>query len=163
MFALLSGDHPAAATDLDLEGYATPKVDVRGAAFDERGRVLLVRERVDGGWTLPGGWAEVGRSPAQAVADEFAQEAGFAVHVVSLAALWDRRMHRQGPHRYHIYKLAFLCDITGAVAHDDLETDGVDWFPLDALPSLSIGRTTEGQLAVLAAHHADRSLPTAFD
>jgi len=34
-------------------GYATPKVDVRGAAFRE-GRVHLVREISDGGWTLPG-------------------------------------------------------------------------------------------------------------
>jgi len=39
-------------------GYATPKVDVRAAAFID-GQVLLVREISDGGWTLPGGWADV--------------------------------------------------------------------------------------------------------
>src|ERR1700742_288706 len=35
-------------------GYATPKIDVRGAAFRD-GKVLMVRERLDGLWTLPGG------------------------------------------------------------------------------------------------------------
>src|SRR5262245_13097055 len=40
-------------------GYATPKVDVRAAAFQGE-RVLMVRERLDNGlWTLPGGWADV--------------------------------------------------------------------------------------------------------
>ena len=43
-------------------GYATPKVDVRGAVF--RGsEVLLSRERDDGCWSLPGGWADVNDSP----------------------------------------------------------------------------------------------------
>jgi len=38
-------------------GYATPKVDVRGVVFRES-KLLLVREKSDGRWTLPGGWAE---------------------------------------------------------------------------------------------------------
>ncbi len=46
------------------EGYLTPKLDVRAAVFDEAGRVLLVRERRDGRWTLPGGWADVGEGLA---------------------------------------------------------------------------------------------------
>ena len=45
-------------------GYATPKVDVRGAAFVED-RILMVRERSDGLWTLPGGWADVNASAAE--------------------------------------------------------------------------------------------------
>jgi hypothetical protein len=36
-------------------GYATPKVDVRGAIFRD-GKVLLVNEKADGCWCLPGGW-----------------------------------------------------------------------------------------------------------
>jgi hypothetical protein len=35
-------------------GYATPKVDVRAAVFDDDDRILMVRETSDGGrWTLP--------------------------------------------------------------------------------------------------------------
>jgi len=37
-------------------GYATPRVDVRGAVF-HNDKLLLVRERMDDGWTMPGGWA----------------------------------------------------------------------------------------------------------
>src|ERR1700730_13196930 len=48
------------------KGYATPKVDVRGAAFVD-GRVLLVREISDGKWTLPGGWADVNQTPSECV------------------------------------------------------------------------------------------------
>jgi hypothetical protein len=57
------------------EGYATPKVDVRGACFRDD-RVLLVRERVDGKWTLPGGWADINETPSQAVEKEIEQESG---------------------------------------------------------------------------------------
>src|SRR5580704_6842004 len=46
-------------------GYATPKVDVRGAAFRGDGRVLMVREATDSRWSLPGGWAEVNQSPSE--------------------------------------------------------------------------------------------------
>ena len=34
-------------------GYATPKVDVRGAVF-RNNEIMLVRERSDGLWSLPG-------------------------------------------------------------------------------------------------------------
>ena len=51
-------------------GYATPKVDVRGAVF-KNGQILLVRERADAGrWTLPGGWADVNQSPPECVIAE---------------------------------------------------------------------------------------------
>ena len=58
------------------KGYATPKVDVRGAAFVD-GRVLMVREISDGKWTLPGGWADVNQSAGECVAREIAEESGF--------------------------------------------------------------------------------------
>ena len=66
------------------KGYATPKVDVRGAAFVE-GRVLLVREISDGKWTLPGGWADVNQPAAECVVREIAEESGFAAKALKLA------------------------------------------------------------------------------
>src|SRR3954471_16706679 len=58
------------------EGYATPKVDVRGVVF-QGDKILLVRERSDGLWTLPGGWADVNDSPSEAVEREILEESGF--------------------------------------------------------------------------------------
>jgi hypothetical protein len=59
-------------------GYTTPRVDVRGAVFQDN-RLLLVRESMDGGWTLPGGWADVGEAPSLAAEREVWEEAGFQV------------------------------------------------------------------------------------
>jgi ADP-ribose pyrophosphatase YjhB (NUDIX family) len=146
------------------EGYATPKVDVRGAVFDQD-EVLLVRERSDGKWTLPGGWVDVGDSPASAVEREIREESGYLAKAVKLAALFDKNnpAHGHPPSILHIFKLFFLCEITGGTATLSNETDGVDVFQVNSLPPLSIGRTTQSQIARLYEHHLNRSLPTDFD
>ena len=56
-------------------GHPTPKVDVRGALVRD-GKVLLVREVADGGWTLPGGWADIGEPPGASAEREFCEESG---------------------------------------------------------------------------------------
>ena len=79
-------------------GYATPKVGVRGAVFDAAGRILMVREVVDGNrWTLPGGWADVNQTPAQSVVREVFEESGYRVRAVKLAGVWDRARQVQPP------------------------------------------------------------------
>ena len=79
-------------------GYATPKVGVRGAVFDQEGRLLLVRETADSHrWTLPGGWAEVNQTPAQSVVREIFEESGYHARPVKLAAVWDRARQTQPP------------------------------------------------------------------
>src|SRR5262245_9275007 len=85
-------------------GYVTPKVDVRGVVFRE-GKILLVQERSDGLWTLPGGWADVGDSPANAVVREIREESGFETRATKLLALLDRNRHGHPPHVNHIYKV----------------------------------------------------------
>ena len=144
------------------EGYATPKVDVRGAIF-EGDRVLLVRERSDGKWTLPGGWVDVNDAPSAAVVREIREESGYHARVLKLAALVDRNRHPHPPSVHHIYKLLFLCERTGGSPQISDETDGVDFFPVGALPELSTGRTLPSQIARLYEHYLDRALPTDFD
>ncbi len=144
------------------DGYATPKVDVRGAVFDGD-KVLLVRERSDGGWTLPGGWVDVNDAPSEAVAREIYEESGYRAKPTKLAMLVDKNRHPHPPSIHHIYKLFFLCELTGGTATISNETDGVDFFPVTSLPQLSTGRTLSSQIARLYEHHLDRSLPTDFD
>lgn len=144
------------------EGYATPKVDVRGGVFTDD-RVLLVRERADGKWTLPGGWVDVNDSPADAVAREIHEESGYHARAVKLAALIDRRKHPHPPSVHHIYKLMFVCELTGGTAAASTETDAVAFFPVAALPQLSSGRILAPQIERLYEHHLDRALPTDFD
>jgi ADP-ribose pyrophosphatase YjhB (NUDIX family) len=144
-------------------GYVTPKVEVRGATFDAQGRVLLVRERVDGLWTLPGGWADVNESPSQSVVKEIEQESGYLARAVKLAALYDRNRHGHGPTLFHSWKAFFLCEIDGGQPRTSYETDAVDWFALDALPPMSIGRSTPLQVRRMHEHWVRREMPADFD
>jgi ADP-ribose pyrophosphatase YjhB (NUDIX family) len=146
-------------------GYATPKVDVRGAVFREN-KILLVREKIDNdAWTLPGGWADPGQSPSEAVVREVFEESGFEVRAVKLAAVYDRSKH---PHRplmpFHLYKLFFLCEITGGAAKKSYETTGVEFFAEDNIPQdLSISRTLPFQITRMFEHHRHPALPADFD
>ena len=146
----------------DEQGYATPKLDVRGGVFSES-RVLLVRERSDGRWTLPGGWVEVNDAPSEAVAREILEESGYQARPVKLAALLDKNRHPHPPGVHHIYKLFFLCELTGGAAAVSAETDAAEFFPVQALPPLSTGRVLATQIERLYQHHLDPSLPTDFD
>lgn len=143
-------------------GYVTPKVEVRGAVF-QGARVLLVRERADGLWTLPGGWADVNEAPAQAVEKEIEQESGLLARAVKLAALYDRSRHGHGPTLFHGWKAFFLCEVQGGELRGSYETDAVDYFDLDALPPMSLGRSTPRQVLRMAEHWRTRELPTDFD
>ena len=157
---------PAALIDLFSRerGYATPKVDVRGAVFRED-KILLVREKIDGGWTLPGGWADPCQSPSEAVAREVFEEAGFEVRVTKLAAVYDRSKHPHQPSMpFHLYKLFFLCEITGGQAQESYETTGVEFYAEDSIPQdLSISRTLPFQIARMFEHRRNSALPTDFD
>lgn len=144
------------------DGYATPKVDVRGAIFRDD-KVLLVRERVDGKWTLPGGWADVNDTPSYAIEKEIEQESGFTARAVKLAAVYDRNKHNHPAFLFHLWKLFFVCEITGGEPRLSYETTGVEFFSLDALPELSTGRTTAAQIKRAYEHHLNRELPTEFD
>ena len=144
-------------------GYATPKVDVRGAAF--RGeKILMVKEREDGGWTLPGGWADVCESPSENVIKEIREESGLETCVLKLAAVYDRSKHPHKPLMIdHVYKFFFICEIIGGEAKKGSETDDVGFFGEDELPGLSISRVTEEQVKSMFAHIHNLNIPTDFD
>jgi ADP-ribose pyrophosphatase YjhB (NUDIX family) len=145
-------------------GYATPKVDVRGAVF-EGGKILLVQERSDPGrWTLPGGWADVNRSPSECIIAEVREEAGLEVRPVKLAAVYDRSRHPHvPPYPFHIYKMFFICEAVGGVPSPGIETEGVAFFAPDKLPKLSLARVLDYQIARMFVHAKSLDLPTEFD
>jgi ADP-ribose pyrophosphatase YjhB (NUDIX family) len=143
-------------------GYATPKVDVRGCCFRD-GRVLMVRERQDGAWCLPGGWADVGDRPADATCREVREESGFTCEARKVIGVFDANRQGRPLPAFHAFKLIFLCEITGGSPEPDHEILEVGFFDRDALPELSPWRTTPAQLRECFAHLDDPSRPTAFD
>ena len=163
MLAAASDSEPVAVKFI-LErdaGYITPKIDVRGAVF-RQGKILLVREAVDGLWSLPGGWADVGDAPSEAVEREIREESGYEARAIKLLALEDRR-RRHPPLPFAVYKAAFLCELIGGEARNSNETIAVGWYAEDDLPPLSKGRVTQGQIRRWFAHLRQPDLPTEFD
>lgn len=158
------GLDPCALEDLFRResGYATPKVDVRAAVFRDD-RILLVKERSDGLWTLPGGWADVGDPPSHAAEREVREESGYEVRAHKLAAVYDRSRHPHPPSVFHIWKLFFVCDLLGGAARASNETEAAEFFAVDALPPLSVQRTTGAQIAHMFAHRRNPQWPTSFD
>jgi ADP-ribose pyrophosphatase YjhB (NUDIX family) len=167
LFAMLS-DRPVAEWRLELGrdvGYVTPKIEVRGALVDDQERLLLIRERTDGRWSLPGGFADPLDTPSEAVIREVREESGYGVEVVKLVGCWDRDRRGHLPRLpISIYKLFFLCRANGE-RHppDELETLDIGWFAVDALPELSAGRVNRWELQRVLAHHRDPAQPTEFD
>jgi ADP-ribose pyrophosphatase YjhB (NUDIX family) len=143
-------------------GYATPKVDVRGAVIRD-GKILLVQERSDERWCMPGGWADVGEMPSEMVVREVWEESGFHVVPRKVIGVYDANRTGRPMEFYHAYKIVFLCDITGGAARPSNETLGADFFSFDQLPLLSSNRTNERHLAEVLAHLRDNNRPAAFD
>jgi ADP-ribose pyrophosphatase YjhB (NUDIX family) len=165
--AMIAGPEPdgvalAKALFAPEAGYATPKVDVRGAVF-ENGRVLLVRELEDGCWTFPGGWAEVGQSAAESVEREVREESGYLVKAIKLLACWDRNKHPHPAIPFHAYKLLFLCEIVGGAPAVSSETTEVGFFAEDETPPLSTTRTLPEQVRFAFASLRTLANPTVFD
>jgi ADP-ribose pyrophosphatase YjhB (NUDIX family) len=144
-------------------GYATPKVDVRGVIFRE-GKLLLVREISDGGWTLPVGWADVCASPAENVKREILEESGFVVRASKILAVLDRSKHpHEPPFAFHVYKLFVQCELVGGQATVSSETDSVGFFGEPEIPKLSATRVTPAQIRRMFEHHRHPELPADFD
>ena len=151
-----------AAAFLAHPGYATPKVDVRGAVV-RQGQILLVQERTDGRWAMPGGWADVGELPSAMVAREVLEESGLEVAPRKVIGVFDANRGGRPLELFHAYKVVFLCDELGGEPRPSDETSDVRFFPFDALPPLSSARTNARHLHEVLAHLGDPNRPAAFD
>ncbi|WP_019240211.1 MULTISPECIES: NUDIX hydrolase [Bacillus] len=144
------------------KGYATPKVDIRAVIFRDK-KILMVKENSDGNWSLPGGWGDVGLSPSQVAIKEVKEEAGFDVKANRLLAVFDTSHHPHPPSLYHVYKIFIQCDIIGGQPIRGIETEEVDFFAEDEIPSLSEARNTKSQIEKAFQYLANPELPVYFD
>ncbi len=144
-------------------GHATPKLDVRAAAFEAE-QILLVRNRDDGLWSPPGGWVEVGETPSRAAEKELHEESGYAGRAVKLVGVYELDLRARPRWPFHGITFLVLCELDAADP-DPIhlaEITDVGFFAEDALPSLSV-RASADQVGTAFAHLRDHTLPTAFD
>jgi len=142
-------------------GYITPKIDVRAAVIREN-KILLIQERADEKWAMPGGWADLGNAPASVAEREVWEESGFHVKAEKVVAVIDAN-RIQPMEFYHAYKIIFLCKLLEGEPHTSYETLAVDFFDPHNPPPLSSYRTNETMIQEVFAHVKDPNRPTAFD
>lgn len=144
-------------------GYKTPKVDVRAVVFNAEGQILLVREKVDGGWTLPGGWADIGYTPRMIAEKECFEEAGLKVKAQNLLAVLDKTAQKMPPAFEYVYKLFIRCEPLNNQISTGAETTGVGWFSENEIPNLSEPRTIESQIHLMFEYYRSERTEVSLD
>jgi len=143
--------------------YVTPKVDIRGVVFNDQGKLLLVKEKHDGGWSLPGGWADIGSSPRENVAREVLEETGLQVEPVRVLAIHDKKCHPHPPSLNYVYKIFILCRITGGNLNSAFDILDKGFFDRNAIPPLSLPRVLPEQIDLMFDYLDHPEKPPVFD
>lgn len=147
----------------EKNGYKTPKVDIRAAVFNEQNQILLVQEKVDEKWAMPGGWTDISYSPGEVAEKECFEEAGLEVKATRLLALMDKQKQEMPPAFEYIYKIFMLCEKQGNEISTGSETSDVGWFNENKLPELSLPRNTKAQISMMFKYHRGEILEPYFD
>jgi ADP-ribose pyrophosphatase YjhB (NUDIX family) len=129
--------------------YITPKVDIRAVIFNDRREILLVKEKADGQWSLPGGWADIGQSPSETAVKEVLEETGFIVKPVKLLAVLDKRCHPHPPQPDYVYKIFIQCEVVGGEPHQAFDILDVNFFSQNSIPDLSLHRILPQQIDLM--------------
>lgn len=143
--------------------YITPKTDIRAVVFNDEGEILLVQEKLDGKWSLPGGWADIGFSPSEVAVKEVLEETGLNVKPVRLLAVHDKKCHNHPPALHYVYKIFIECVITGGIFNECFDILGKGFFPRNNIPSLSKERVTEEQILLMFDYFDSPSKEVSFD
>ncbi|QCX02138.1 NUDIX hydrolase [Aggregatimonas sangjinii] len=143
--------------------YPTVKVDVRGFVLNKNDEILMAKESTDGKWTIPGGWADIGDTPSEAVLKEIKEETGIRAKVERLLAVYDKRCHPHPPQPFYVYKLIFFCKIISGELKHGFDMQGADFFPLNNLPPLSEDRILKSQLKHLFELTKTKTAEVYFD
>lgn len=129
--------------------YITPKGDIRAVIFNGQQQILLLKEKADGKWSLPGGWADIGLSPTEVAVKEVLEETGLSVKPKKLLAILDKHCHLHPPQLDYVYKIFIQCEVTGGTqtaAFDILDTG---FFAQNTIPELSSDRVLPSQIKLM--------------
>jgi ADP-ribose pyrophosphatase YjhB (NUDIX family) len=143
-------------------GYATPKVDVRAVVIKDD-KILLVQERTDNLWAMPGGWADVGDIPSEVAIRETKEESGYDVKPIKLIGVYDANRSGRQLELFHAFKIIFLCDFIGGEEKTSDETLNVGFFAFEDLPALSLNRTSDKHIKEIISHLKNPQRQAYFD
>jgi len=147
----------------EKNGYKTAKVDVRAVVFNEKDQILLVQEKADQNWSMPGGWSDISYSPAEVAEKECLEEAGLKVKAIKLLAIMDKQKQNMPPAFEYVYKIFLLCKKQGDSISTGSETMNVGWFDEHNLPQLSEPRNTKKIVKMMFRYHRKEITEPYFD
>jgi len=155
LIADMSHDTVKVATP-ERNGYRTPKIDVRCVIFNPSDEILMVKEKVDSCWSLPGGWCDVGYTPREVAEKEAFEEAGIRVRSSRVLAIFDKKRHDHPEDLFYTYKIFMECIPENMEVSTGMETLDVGFFRQDSLPELSTPRNTQSQIDKMFDFHFNR-------
>jgi len=147
----------------EKNGYKTPKIDVRAVVFNEQGKILLVKEKADNRWSMPGGWSDISYSPKEVAEKECMEEAGLKVKATRLLAVMDKQKQNMPPAFEYVYKIFLLCEKQADSLSTGPETSDVDWFSENELPELSAPRNTREIIQMMFEYYRGERTKPYFD
>lgn len=151
MTSIISGYPLSQISDCFLpeNDYVTPKVDIRAVVFNSKNEILMVREKADALWSLPGGWADIGFSPSEIAVKEVKEETGLDVKPVKLLAVLDKKCHNHPPALHYAYKMFIMCELSGGEFTSAFDILDCGFFPQGKIPPLSEGRVIKSQIDLM--------------
>lgn len=147
----------------EKNGYKTPKVDVRAVVFNPKNEILLIQEKVDGKWAMPGGWSDISYSPGEVAEKECLEEAGLKVKAKKLLAVMDKQKQNMPPAFEYVYKIFIGCEMQDNKISIGSETSDVAWFSENNIPELSTPRNTIDQIKMMFKYHRGEINEVYFD
>jgi len=170
MDIFLSGEAPEAAEERfrrwresvsdGYEGYVTTAVGCGAIVFNSKDEILMLK-RTNGRWFYPGGFCDVGVSPAENVAREVREETGLIVTPIRLIGVTDSL--KLGSPARHLYSLLFYCRLEGGeIRPHPLEALEVGFFPLDQIPE-PLHRASRQWITLAREFHFAGRLEAYFD
>ena len=126
-------------------GYQTPKIDIRAAVFHEN-KILMVKEKLDNRWSLPGGWADIDLSLKENLIKGAMEEAGAKIIPERILAVYDRNRNTNILFPHSVYKIFVQCKYLESKFVENIETEETGFFSVDQLPELSETRNTASQI-----------------
>jgi len=126
-------------------------------------KILLVKEKMDNKWSLPGGYADTGMTPSEIAIKEVKEESGYDVKPTRILGLIDYNKYQDRPLPFDIYNLFMECEIIGGEPATGIETSDVGFFDINNLPELSERRVTKKQILEMYKLCKDKKLNPIFD
>ena len=132
--------------------FATPRITA-GALFVDDDRVLLVRKTYGDQWDIPGGYVDIGESPASACRRELSEELGIDREPKRLLVVDWAPNDGEGDKILYVFDCGEIGDET-QISLQDPEVDHWEWIHISDVVNYAIPRLARRLMRAYEARYA---------